>query len=232
MNELEHVREVLASLKFTDSGISAVSREDMAEWAIEGAPPASELCCAVTMYNAYDLPAYADPLRGGEYDEGVLHRAIVKARDEGNREQSLFSSAMAVERITHHVLQRGQDPVTLHGPFSQKRAAVKAGLGWIGKSSLFVTPLYGPRVRLFTVLLGIEPPPPAPRVDEACGACRACADACPYGFLSGTAWSATLGRQDLIDAASCSSRMEELGEPIGRKHSCGLCLLACSLGSA
>lgn len=42
------------------------------------------------------------------------------------------------------------DPYT--GLFQHKTAAVPAGLGWIGKSALFVSPVYGPRVRLGTVL--------------------------------------------------------------------------------
>ena len=36
--------------------------------------------------------------------------------------------------------------------FSHKMAAHLAGLGWIGKSCLLVTPQYGPRVRWTTVL--------------------------------------------------------------------------------
>jgi hypothetical protein len=38
------------------------------------------------------------------------------------------------------------------GVFSQKLAAHLAGLGWIGKSCLLVTPDHGPRVRWITVL--------------------------------------------------------------------------------
>lgn len=38
------------------------------------------------------------------------------------------------------------------GVFPHKTAAVLAGLGWIGKSALFVSPQFGPRVRLATVL--------------------------------------------------------------------------------
>ena len=43
------------------------------------------------------------------------------------------------------------DFVNISGEFSHKAAAVRGGLGWIGKSSLLITRQYGPRVRLSTL---------------------------------------------------------------------------------
>ena len=37
------------------------------------------------------------------------------------------------------------------GTFAHKTAATQAGLGWIGKTALLVSPAFGPRVRLATV---------------------------------------------------------------------------------
>ncbi len=42
------------------------------------------------------------------------------------------------------------------GLFSHKEAAVKAGLGTIGKSALFLSDRFGPRVRLATVLTDLD----------------------------------------------------------------------------
>ncbi|MFX0116548.1 MAG: epoxyqueuosine reductase, partial [Candidatus Hodarchaeota archaeon] len=44
------------------------------------------------------------------------------------------------------------DPVELKGDISHKMVATCAGMGWIGKNALLVTPQYGPRVRLVSVL--------------------------------------------------------------------------------
>ena len=43
-----------------------------------------------------------------------------------------------------------------YGAFPHKTAATLAGLGWIGKSALFIHHQYGPRVRLGTILTDME----------------------------------------------------------------------------
>jgi epoxyqueuosine reductase QueG len=71
------------------------------------------------------------------------------------------------------------------GVFSHKLAAHLAGLGWIGKSCLLVTPDHGPRVRWITVLtdapLVLTGTPMKPR----CGDCTACVDICPVRAFTG-----------------------------------------------
>lgn len=58
--------------------------------------------------------------------------------------------------FAHAVLSSQRtDFVNIAGEFPHKSAAVRAGLGWIGKSSLFITREYGPRIRLSTVLTDI-----------------------------------------------------------------------------
>lgn len=65
-------------------------------------------------------------------------------------------------------------------PILEKQYAVEAGLGWIGRQSLLVTPEYGTYVLLGELVLNAE-------VDEydkplervGCGECRRCIDACP-----------------------------------------------------
>ena len=57
-------------------------------------------------------------------------------------------------------------------PFPHKTAATSAGLGWIGKTALFVSPQFGPAVRLATVFTDLELPAGEPVVESGCGACR------------------------------------------------------------
>ena len=54
-------------------------------------------------------------------------------------------------------------------PFPHKTAATSAGLGWIGKTALFVSPQFGPAVRLSTVFTDLELPAGEPVVKSACG---------------------------------------------------------------
>ncbi len=65
------------------------------------------------------------------------------------------------------------------GVFSQKLAAHLAGLGWIGKSCLLVTPDHGPRVRWVTVLTDAPLKPTGSPMEQRCGKCTQCTDACP-----------------------------------------------------
>ena len=55
------------------------------------------------------------------------------------------------------------------GIYQHKSAAVAAGLGWIGKSALFISPEHGPRVRLATVLTDAELPCDAVPMEPRCG---------------------------------------------------------------
>jgi epoxyqueuosine reductase len=75
------------------------------------------------------------------------------------------------------------DQESIVGQISHKAVAHQAGLGWIGRSLLLVSPEFGPRIRLMTVLTDAEidegPRPMANR----CGTCRACIEGCPLKAL-------------------------------------------------
>ena len=74
----------------------------------------------------------------------------------------------------------------LSGDISHKHAAELAGIGRIGLSGLLITPEFGPRVRLITVITD-APLASDPLLEENfCSQCRekACIDACPVGAIS------------------------------------------------
>ena len=116
---------------------------------------------------------------------------------------------------------------TLNGerPFPHKTAATSAGLGWIGKTALFISPVFGPAVRLATVFTDLMLPPGEPVTESGCGGCRACVEACPAGCGRDVLWRPGMPRDELFDAAACRRHMAEL-ETVDADI-CGVCIAAC-----
>ncbi|MFC1914946.1 hypothetical protein ACFLWK_01685, partial [Chloroflexota bacterium] len=67
--------------------------------------------------------------------------------------------------------------------FSYKHAAQVAGVGYIGRSSLLITPDFGPRVRLSCCLTEAVLEPQKKVTAEECQSCRICIDSCPAQAL-------------------------------------------------
>ena len=127
----------------------------------------------------------------------------------------------AAERIVTTV----GDTSNGHRPFPHKTAATSAGLGWIGKTALFVSPQFGPAVRLATVFTDLELPVGEAIAEGRCGACRACVDACPAACGRDVQWHAGMSRDELFDAAACQHQMTLFDN--NAAQICGICIAAC-----
>jgi epoxyqueuosine reductase len=123
----------------------------------------------------------------------------------------------------------GEDKATLTAKLPHKTVATRAGLGWIGKNNLLITRLYGPAVRLVTVLTDAPVTTGQPIDKSLCGHCRHCVDACPAHALTGVNWEAGMPREKLFDAFTCRGMARNLTQRlIGEAVSiCGLCITAC-----
>jgi len=121
-----------------------------------------------------------------------------------------------------------EEPFT--GAFQHKTAAVLAGLGWIGRSALFIHQRYGPRVRLGTILTNAPLIAAEPITKSGCGSCRVCVSACPAMAIEGPLWKSGMPRNELYNAYACSQHMKEAYQHIGRGVVCGLCVVACPIG--
>lgn len=113
--------------------------------------------------------------------------------------------------------------------FSHKMAAHLAGLGWIGKSCLLVTPDHGPRVRWTTVLTDAPLQATGKAMAERCGSCHACVDACPVRAFTNRPFREEEPREARYDASKCDRYFDEM-ERRGDVQTCGLCVAACPHG--
>lgn len=116
------------------------------------------------------------------------------------------------------------------GPFSQKLGAHMAGLGWIGKSCLLVTPDHGPRVRWVNVLTDAPLEPTGSPVKPRCGECTECVDICPVHAFTGRMFSPDEPREARFDAAACDRYYKQLENQAGVAGVCGLCVYVCPHG--
>lgn len=72
----------------------------------------------------------------------------------------------------------------LEAVFSYKHAGQAAGLGCIGRSSLLITPVFGPRVRLSCCLTEAQLKPGKLATPNVCEDCDICIRNCPAGALN------------------------------------------------
>lgn len=114
-------------------------------------------------------------------------------------------------------------------PVMDKAWAVRAGLGWIGKHSNVITPEYGSWVFIGELLLNLELDYDVERIEDHCGTCTLCIDACP---------TAAITEPYVVDSNKCISyatielRAPELPSSIaenlsGWMYGCDICQDVC-----
>ena len=116
------------------------------------------------------------------------------------------------------------------GIFSHKLSAHLAGLGWIGKNCLLITPDIGPRVRWVTVLTDAVLTTKGRPIDERCADCRECVDICPVKAFTGQPFRVGEPRSARFDARKCDRYFSKMREKDVETAVCGLCLYACPYG--
>ena len=111
------------------------------------------------------------------------------------------------------------------GVFPHKTAAVLSGLGFVGKSGLFLSIDYGSKVRLATILTDAPLQAELPVIKNGCGECTICQRACPAGAIFGEKPTADGERN--FDAEKCSKYMKDNFQDVGRGSVCGICIKVC-----
>jgi epoxyqueuosine reductase len=113
---------------------------------------------------------------------------------------------------------------------SHKMVAHIAGLGWIGKNCLLITPEYGPRIRISSILTNAPLLATNNPVEQRCNTCRACVEICPVTAIKGRDYQFGEAREERFDFRKCQSYFEELRKDTSKKAVCGMCLYICPFG--
>lgn len=142
--------------------------------------------------------------------------------------------------LSSHIQERGHrtlplpaaeriDDERICAQFSHKLGAHLAGLGWIGKSCLLITPENGPRVRWVTILTDAPLTPTGSRMESKCGTCNECVKICPVKAFTGRDFTESESREYRYDARKCENHFNEM-KSNGQIPVCGLCLYVCPHG--
>jgi epoxyqueuosine reductase len=117
----------------------------------------------------------------------------------------------------------------LYSLFNHKMAATSAGIGWVGKNGLLISPEFGPRLSLATVLTDAPLRPDKPIETCLCGECMLCIQHCPSKAITGMTWSRSNPFVELVRLDECRSHKQAKRLTKG-KPNCGLCINICPYG--
>jgi len=81
--------------------------------------------------------------------------------------------------VPHGSMNGGTDAV----PLLERALATRAGIGFLAKSAMVISPTHGPYLQLAELLTGMDLPPDPPS-NGTCGTCTACLDACPTAAIT------------------------------------------------
>lgn len=111
----------------------------------------------------------------------------------------------------------------LYGEIPLVPIAQEAGLGWIGKNGMLITPQFGPRLRLNAVLTNALLSPDKPFNENLCGSCLVCIKTCIGNAIG----------ENGYDPVKCFKNEVENGEAligVPYKLCKAFCLINCPVG--
>lgn len=177
----------------------------------------------------------------------ALNKEVVKGIPTGphpDYEQEYDSVSALLDEIAvfaeNWLIENGQEAFALTSktaPYNRetcrtdlphKTVARLAGLGWVGKSALLITPEYGSAVRFATVLTNAPFECAQEAFPNRCGSCQKCARACPGQAISGKKWEQGVSRDELVSTAKCQEMFRVRSLQSGQHNgTCGICIAAC-----
>lgn len=180
-----------------------------------------------------------DPVVNGPTREYYSHYKLInKELDQLSADISEDLNSKGIESMNIESTVSTSDldsnySVMLRTDLSHKMVATRAGLGWIGKTDLFISKKVGPRLRLVSVLLKTPVIPKSKPVDKSrCGKCNICVEICPAKAANGILWDISVKREEFFDPWKCREKCAEFGRSrLGADaRVCGICVAVCPIG--
>jgi len=151
-------------------------------------------------------------------------------------DQLAFKTAVAFQKDGYHSVpipaSQVLDRENWYAAISHKAVARMAGLGWQGKNLLLITPQFGSRVRLVTVLT-TAPLAVDTQIANKCGDCMLCRDACPAKAIKGVNTTDHYrDRNEALHFSRCVNQLtiEYAALPGIEAAICGICISVCPFG--
>jgi epoxyqueuosine reductase len=116
-----------------------------------------------------------------------------------------------------------------YASISHKMIAHIAGLGWIGKNCLLITPENGPRVRFISILTNAPLKTVDKPTEQKCNDCADCIKICPSKALLGVNYQLGDERDIRFEYEKCENYYVKLKNQ-QEYVVCGMCLYACPYG--
>lgn len=170
--------------------------------------------------------------------EGINNGATREYYDEYNKINKILDNI--ADYCVRFINERGYNAIgqtstyitsddNLTTPIPHKTVATRAGLGWIGKNALLITPEYGSAIRLTSVITDMPLNAHNSINESKCGTCNKCKSTCPAEAIKGNLWNVTSKREELIDPYKCRNTARKLfKDKVGIEITlCGKCIEVC-----
>lgn len=180
-------------------------------------PGAKTIVSLLARYSSGNTDSSNGPLKISRYARGRDYHKVLK-----NRSRELLTWVNENMGPAHGKVFCDSAPVM------ERSWAVRAGLGWIGRNGCLLVPGQGSWFFIAELILDLELYEYVQPVEDLCGSCRRCIEACPTGALLG---------DGTVDAANCIAYLtiehrreipeRFLGKMNGWIFGCDICQEAC-----